>query len=102
MKLPADGSARVNSATVVARKRTAIPAATIVNGAAMPAVTAITPEGEVEIDLRPDIGHRGDGQVPRAELAGLKPPGAGGHGHDCSRPGRESQVSYKALEGLPL
>jgi hypothetical protein len=50
MKLPADGSARVNSATVVARKATAIPAAMIVNGAAMP---------------------------------GLKPLGAGGHGHDC-------------------
>jgi len=46
MKLPADGSARVNSATVAAKKITAIPAATIVNGAATPAVTAITPNAK--------------------------------------------------------
>ena len=46
MKLPADGSARVNSATVVARKTTAIPAATIVSGAATPAVTTITPNAK--------------------------------------------------------
>src|ERR1035441_4468520 len=46
MKLPADGSARVNSATVVARKATAIPAAMMVSGAATPAVTAITPNAK--------------------------------------------------------
>jgi hypothetical protein len=37
MNLPAAGSARVNSAAVVARKATAIPAAMIVNGPATPA-----------------------------------------------------------------
>ena len=46
MKLPADGSALVNSATVKARSATATPAATIVSGAATPAVTAITPNAK--------------------------------------------------------
>jgi hypothetical protein len=43
MKLPAEGSARVNSATVKARRATARAAARMVSGAATPAVTAITP-----------------------------------------------------------
>jgi hypothetical protein len=42
MKLPAEGSALVNSATVNASRMTATPAARIVSGAATPAVTAIT------------------------------------------------------------
>jgi len=46
MKLPADGSALVNSATVNASRTTATPAARIVNGAATPAVTAITPKAK--------------------------------------------------------
>ncbi len=46
MKLPAEGSARVNSATVKARNTTATPAAMIVSGAATPAVTAITPKAK--------------------------------------------------------
>ena len=46
MKLPAEGSARVNSATVVARKTTAIAAAAIVSGAATPAVSAMTPNAK--------------------------------------------------------
>jgi hypothetical protein len=46
MKLPAEGSALVNSATVKASSSTARPAATIVNGAATPAVTAITPKAK--------------------------------------------------------
>ncbi len=43
MKLPAEGSALVNSATVKARSPTATVAARIVSGAPTPAVTAITP-----------------------------------------------------------
>ena len=46
MKLPAEGSILVNSATMKARKKTATPAAMIVSGAAMPAVTAITPNAK--------------------------------------------------------
>ena len=46
MKLPDDGSARVNSATVNASSTTAIAAARIVSGAATPAVTAITPKAK--------------------------------------------------------
>jgi hypothetical protein len=45
-KLPADGSIFVNSAVTKARKKTAIPAAMIVSGAAAPAVTAITPNAK--------------------------------------------------------
>jgi hypothetical protein len=43
MKLPADGSALVNSDAVNARSATATVAARIVSGAATPAFTAITP-----------------------------------------------------------
>jgi hypothetical protein len=43
MKLPAEGSALVNSATVKASSATATVAARIVSGAATPAVTAMTP-----------------------------------------------------------
>jgi hypothetical protein len=46
MKLPAEGSALVNSATVKASSTTATPAARIVSGAATPAVTAITPKAK--------------------------------------------------------
>ncbi len=46
MKLPAEGSALVNSATVNASSATATPAAMIVSGAATPAVTAITPNAK--------------------------------------------------------
>ncbi len=46
MKLPAEGSILVNSATTNARKATATPAAMIVSGAARPAVTAITPKAK--------------------------------------------------------
>ena len=46
MKLPAEGSALVNSATVKARSTTAMPAATMVSGAATPAVTAMTPNAK--------------------------------------------------------
>lgn len=43
MKLPADGSALVNSVTVKASSATASAAARIVSGAATPAVAATTP-----------------------------------------------------------
>ncbi len=46
MKLPAEGSIRVNSAVTKARKNTATPAAMIVSGAAVPAVTAMTPNAK--------------------------------------------------------
>lgn len=46
MKLPAEGSTRVNSATTIARNTTATAAARIVNGAATPAVTAMTPNAK--------------------------------------------------------
>jgi hypothetical protein len=46
MKLPAEGSVLVNSATVNARRTTANPAAMSVSGAATPAVTAITPNAK--------------------------------------------------------
>jgi hypothetical protein len=72
MKLPAEGSTLLNSATVKPSMTTAIPAARIVNGAAIPAVTAITPEGEVEVDARPDVGDGRGGHIGRAELAGLE------------------------------
>ena len=44
MKLPADGSARVNSATPWASRNTAAAAARMVSGAPTPAVTAMTPK----------------------------------------------------------
>jgi len=46
MKLPAEGSTLVNSATVKASRTIATPAARIVSGAATPAVTAITPNAK--------------------------------------------------------
>jgi len=55
MKLPVGGSTLVDSATVDARRTTATPAATIASGAATPAVTAMIPKRQVDIDPRSDV-----------------------------------------------
>src|SRR3974390_1426119 len=70
MKLPADGSALVNSATVKARSATAPAAATIVSGAA--GSYGDHPEGEVKVDPWADIGNRRRCHVHRAQLAALE------------------------------
>ena len=72
MKLPADGSALVNSATVKASSATATVAARIVSGAATPAVAAIDAEPEVEVDPRPDVRDRRGRHVGGTELTGLE------------------------------
>jgi hypothetical protein len=46
MKLPAEGSRRVNSATMNASSDAATPALRIVRGAPTPAVTAMTPNAK--------------------------------------------------------